>query len=286
MEEQINKIKELPSILGELKELVFERIRNPFLASFSFFWIIINWKIPFYLIASNKEVEERFEFVSLNYSSIYYTLLMPLVLAIGYLYLKDIIFNFLEKTTNNFFIKRKETETDKAVELIKLEVRKVDALNELKDAQERNKLAQSLKDCESKYNELKKTVSKLTTDKVNSEKMVDSLRKTIEYDFQFDLIDEKIQRFLNEKSETEIQTLGIKLSQLLTEFEMFANEEIKSIINELTKEELGYFRLNSDGKLVDVELFSTGKFALRYYIYSNSNFIPLKLNLKKRENRI
>lgn len=286
MEEPVNKIKELPSILSELKELVFERIRNPFLGSFSFFWIIINWKIPFYLIASNKEVEERFEFVSLNYSSIFNTLLIPLFLAIAYLYLKDIIFNFLEKTTNGFFIKRKTTEMKKTVDLINLEKQKVGALNELKDAQERNKLSQSLKECENNLIESKKAISKLTTDKDNSDKMVNLLKKTIEYDFQFDLMDEKIQRFLNKKSDTEIQTLGIKISNLLTEFEMFANDEIKDIINILTKEELGYFRLNSDGRLVDVELFSTGKFALRYHIYSNSNFIPLKLNLKKREYKI
>lgn len=189
------KLGELPSLLNDIKEVVFERIRNPFLASFSVFWLIFNWKIPFYLFLSNDQIEMRFTVISKVYSSWGNSLLYPFLFALGYIYLKDHFLNYLESTSNHAFLKQKKTEIVKTIGSIRLEKDKIDALNELQDAKDRNKFLEEIKRLQTVNTTLNdsKVENKAKIDFLNS--IIKSVISIIELDFYADSLDVRFKIF-------------------------------------------------------------------------------------------
>lgn len=273
------KLGELPSLLSDIKDVVFERIKNPFLASFSFFWIIWNWKIPFYLFLSDDQIEMKFTVVSKVYASFGNTFLFPFISAVLYFYLKDHFFNYLESTSNDAFLERKTTETNKTIELIKLEKKKVDALNELKDAQDKNvlkekinKLSKDLLDQKNLNKNLNDSISNL---KIDIEKFIETIR----FDFEFDLRENQIKNLLNQFSDHELKKMGVRLSTLNQLLGNAINDETIMEFRELKTLGLLDFEVFSGGKLESYQLTRNGKFVLKYYIYSNDKLGKNKIDL-------
>lgn len=61
-----------------------DRLKNPFLSSFLFSWIVINWKPVFVVLFSKLSIEARITAVSNLYGGVWHLLLFPLVCAVFY----------------------------------------------------------------------------------------------------------------------------------------------------------------------------------------------------------
>lgn len=59
-----------------------ERVKNPFISSFTIAWLVINWKPILIIIFSTLTIEERVEFVSTHYLSFKNYFLIPLCVAV------------------------------------------------------------------------------------------------------------------------------------------------------------------------------------------------------------
>ena len=61
-----------------------ERIKNPFIGSFIFSWIAFNWKPISTLIFSDKLIENRIDYITEHFTSIWHQLFFPLIFALFY----------------------------------------------------------------------------------------------------------------------------------------------------------------------------------------------------------
>lgn len=74
----------MKELINTLFDSSKERIKNPFIGAFVFSWIAFNWKAVFILLFSSLSVLERIDEITQNYSSIAFTLWLPLGFAIIY----------------------------------------------------------------------------------------------------------------------------------------------------------------------------------------------------------
>ncbi len=275
------KLGELPSLLSDIKDVVFERIKNPFLASFSFFWIIWNWKIPFYLFLSDDNIEMKFTVVSKVYASFGNTFLFPFISAVLYFYLKDHFFNYFESTSNDAFLERKKTENIKTIELIKLEKDKVDVLNELKDAQDKNKLKERITKLNEDLNKVN-TLNKNLTDEIsrlNIEK--ERLFSLVNQNTDLDLNDSRIQ-YIKEKLKNHRNLLnyGKNLFEYMQKVGKSLNDTELKFLNEINEYKLVDFELIGGNQLGNFYLTFEGRFLVSYYLFNEDTSFEDDLKIK------
>ncbi len=280
--ENKSKLGELPSLLGDLKDLVFERIKNPFLASISVFWLVINWKIPFYLLFSKVDIEKKFDVISDDYSNLENIFFYPLVLAMLYIFYKDKVFNFLEKVTNDSFVKRKETEVEKTIRLLDLEKMKVDKLNELKDAQDKNKLRDEVLKFEKFFEDQKQKNQELIKYNSNLEGTREKLFSIINNNTSLDLDDSRIKYVIKDLGNHQnLMEFGKKLFDLKGRVGDTLNKVDINLLNEIAKREYAQFDIVSDNKLGNFYLTFEGRFLVSYYLFNEENIFVNDLKIKK-----
>ncbi|EOD9428687.1 hypothetical protein ACJ5M7_005076 [Vibrio harveyi] len=71
-------MKFLKEWTGSVRKNFEQRLSNPLLGAFSVSWVFFNWKAITVLLASNKEIEAKIEFLEQNYSDVNYLLWFPL----------------------------------------------------------------------------------------------------------------------------------------------------------------------------------------------------------------
>ncbi len=75
----------MTEILNSFKDVTKERLKNPFIGSFIFAWIVFNWKPIIYIILSKDTIESRIQVISQYFSPITNTLIYPLLFALIYI---------------------------------------------------------------------------------------------------------------------------------------------------------------------------------------------------------
>ncbi|WP_299551374.1 hypothetical protein [Seonamhaeicola sp.] len=75
----------MKEFLNSLLEVSKERIKNPFLGSFIFAWLVFNWKPILYLIFSDDIMSDRISTIECKYINIWDNLGFPFVFAILYI---------------------------------------------------------------------------------------------------------------------------------------------------------------------------------------------------------
>lgn len=112
-----------------------ERLKNPFIGSYCLAFIFWNWQPFFYLIYSDEAVKERINYIAINYSSGFNTVLIPLIIAFIYNIVPPYIMLLVDKSTGYGKHQRLEhSSNDRKIE-IKYKMALVSAERNLREAQ-------------------------------------------------------------------------------------------------------------------------------------------------------
>lgn len=85
-----------------------DRLKNPFIGAFVFAWIGINWRPIITLLFSEKSIAERIQKIETDYSSLWLTLFLPLIIAVFYIVVIPYIMWLFDTFSNLALRNRKE----------------------------------------------------------------------------------------------------------------------------------------------------------------------------------
>ncbi|MDO8966367.1 hypothetical protein [Algoriphagus sp.] len=199
--------------IKDFMEFLKERLSNPFLMTFLFFWVIWNWQGLVFFIYSKDDIVTNLQYINSNYADIYRNLIYPLAFAIVSILISNIFYLGLEYLTNSFVLKRKKTLFSRLTEefnskedlakaeakynIAKTEARTIDELNSR--IGEREKEIESFKEL---VNELERQKSELSSS-LNSEKQSHLETKNIlQHNKDVEL---KLKRFINDWFEIQLK---------------------------------------------------------------------------------
>ncbi|MEB2775245.1 hypothetical protein SYJ56_07990 [Algoriphagus sp. D3-2-R+10] len=277
-------MESLGSIIKETKDAIFERIKNPFLGSLFFFWLIWNWKYWGYIVFGSNTFEFRIE-KSPAYMNWWFLTVLPLVLAIGYTLGSSYVFNWIESKSKSGIEERRRNYYERL---------KIDYTQRKEAAQEKYNLKKieegitQLDDLSASNEELRNELkferelaakNKTVLDEKNAN--IDHLKKTINLDFQFDLVDENIDRIIRDNSDEAITNLGNYISKLYGKLHKELESVDRNHLAMLEKIGAGMFEM-IDNKLVSIELFPTGRYLLRRFLFSRDEFLNININYSNR----
>ncbi|MEB2775244.1 hypothetical protein SYJ56_07985 [Algoriphagus sp. D3-2-R+10] len=284
MEEDKNE-SSISGIISDAKDFVNERFRNPFLLSFTFFWLLLNWRIPFLVFFSDYPILERYEEIEDFYTGWEFwlrNLMVPLISALLYVFLKDILFGLIEKQTKKPYINRFEIRIQKEIAEMNAMTARIDAEHNLADARTRFKryvdLEQQIKklqtDLETKTNEF--IILKSDNDLKNI--FVKQTLEAINIDFQVDLLDSTVIKFIEEHDDSEILDFGFTIFNLCKSIGTVVrnnfNDEFVLDMQFLINSGYMFARFSDDGVLTDIELYGVGRYIVSRYLYSKILFPP------------
>lgn len=94
------------------------RMENPFISSFVISFICLNWRPIVYIFASNKSIEDKFHFITLNYyghqwggtQNWFMYLIFPMVISFFYMLALPLILNWTEKIVHFTGVNRSRRE--------------------------------------------------------------------------------------------------------------------------------------------------------------------------------
>lgn len=95
----------MKEILESFMESSRERIKNPIIGSFMTAFLIYNWKAIIFLIFSKTSIEQRITTIRDNYSN-WDSIVLPILIALGYLILLPYISSILDNTLFKIFTTR------------------------------------------------------------------------------------------------------------------------------------------------------------------------------------
>ncbi len=87
-----------------------ERLKNPFIGTFIFALMALNWRPILYMSSSKSTILERITYIDKNFISIYNQLWLPLLLAIFYIVALPYLTLLFERLTRKAVIDRKENQ--------------------------------------------------------------------------------------------------------------------------------------------------------------------------------
>ncbi|MEB2775243.1 hypothetical protein SYJ56_07980 [Algoriphagus sp. D3-2-R+10] len=273
----------MTELLNDFKDIIKERIKNPFLGALTFFWFTFNWKGILYLIFASDLIEEKFVKIEEVYFSPLNFFLWPILSALGYVILGSYLFWGIEKVTAYGkkkrwvnFLKNKE-ESLKAQE--KVELAKV----HLEEAKTKFKVREDLT---AEISKLKYEISKeknrvltLENQIVHFEGKLKSYKEIVDLEFQFDLREDKVQKLIKGVTNEEVELLGQKIYNL---YESLGSNVglYNDSINELQNLEFGRFKVSSTKHLTNIELSSSGRYILRRFLYAKGLVNEEKFNFE------
>ncbi len=92
-----------------------ERMKNPLIFSFILSWIVFNWKPIFTLFLSDSIIENKINYIALNFSDLSFNLWYPLLFAFGYVIILPYLSIGIELILNKAKITRKRNFIDDQV---------------------------------------------------------------------------------------------------------------------------------------------------------------------------
>jgi hypothetical protein len=98
----------MKGIINAILDTSKDRLKNPFIGAFIFSWIAINWRPIATFLFSKHSIEIRIEKIQLNYSSLWETLLLPLIIAGIYIVVLPYLMLIFDLISNIALKKRKE----------------------------------------------------------------------------------------------------------------------------------------------------------------------------------
>ncbi|MCE7058154.1 hypothetical protein LZF95_25955 [Algoriphagus sp. AGSA1] len=226
--------------IKDFMEFLKERLSNPFLITFLFFWIIWNWQGLVFFIYSEDDIIYKIQYINAHYVDLNKNLIWPLVFAIGSILLSNIFYFGLEYLTNSFVLKRKQSLFKRLTEefqskeelaraeanynIAKSEARTIDELN--------NRIEESEQEIESYrilVDEIEKQRSELSSN-LNSEKQ--SHLETKNVLAQKKEIELKIKRFINDWLEILIEIDEQEYIYHQRHFNIIDNDLVKKVFKE------------------------------------------------------
>lgn len=99
--------------IASFAEAFKERLRNPFLAAFLISWIFCNWRPLVYIMFANVSIEHRILHIDDLYSSLWDSVLFPLILATLYTFGMPYLLWFVEWCVQKALAGRMSIDTEK-----------------------------------------------------------------------------------------------------------------------------------------------------------------------------
>lgn len=256
----------------DFMEFLKERLSNPFLMTFLFFWVIWNWQGLAFFIYSGDDIISKLQYINDYYVDLYKNLIWPLVFAIGSILLSNIFYFGLEYLTNSFVLKRKQSlykrltkqfeskenlaKAEANYSIAKTKAKTIDELNNR--IEERGQEIESLRGL---IDQLEKQKTELSLN-LNSEKESHLITKNILADKR--ITELKVKRFINDWFEILLE----KDEQEHINHQIHSNIIDKDLVKKAFKENMFYGELK---KIIEEHLdksdlsnfdFDKNKFAL------------------------
>lgn len=155
----------MKDLLNTLKETTKERIKNPFIGTYIFSFIIVNWKPILFLFFSDLKIEEKITFIEVKYTSLSYNFIVPLVISLIYTILLPYFMLLIEEILKKSINGRKKNQVQQlfidiknqqslAIEESKLE----DIKANYREKADLNSKIEKMKDINSEYEEIIKNL--------------------------------------------------------------------------------------------------------------------------------
>lgn len=286
-------------MVNDLKDFLKERIKNPFLAALTFFWIAFNWKILAYIFFSSDTIELKIECYR-NYYQWYNFYLYPFLSAIGYVIISTFIFAGIEwLSVKGFLIRRKvfytklegDIKAQEKVEIAKFH--REEARSGFKERKELNdKIDSLIKEIEEgnlKIEEERKRNTilegKLDTGMELFDKEIkqrEEIIKQINLDFQYDLRDPRIQKLIKDFEYNELDKLSSFIGSLIKIVNRRPFDGYERYIKQLEEINAGKFTIDKEkNQITNIELTPIGKYLLKRNLYSKESMNGIKFNFDK-----
>lgn len=209
-----------------------DRIRNPFVGTFITSWIIFNWKPIIFIIFSDKDIEEKINFIVKNYSDIWCYLWLPLFSAIFYIAILPYIsfgFEYLTKFSHGLRNKVNLEARSAALELqigvaqneIKLEEEKTT----FRERNSHNLMVESLQEQNTSLSQALEEANK-----THLETVAELLKKSENANKEFSTLAANYDRELKE-SNTNLNEERTKVLNLRTELNLLQKENNENFNN-------------------------------------------------------
>ncbi|MFL0081663.1 hypothetical protein V2647_04370 [Tenacibaculum maritimum] len=216
----------MKEFISNFFKLSNERLKNPLLFSFLLSWIAFNWRPIFTLFLSEKIIEDRINYISLNFNEIQYNLYYPLIFSIGYVLLLPYVTWLIEALVQFAKIGRKKNLINE--QLSDLRDKQKIAREEYKYEQEKagnaeiSQLNIKIQELSTTNNEKDKTIERLKIDLTQSKKEHKKLEQYISLEspdntnFNEEMkkeLDDEYEEFLKTEVSTYFEEIGSEISQ-------------------------------------------------------------------------
>lgn len=222
-----------------------ERLKNPMIGAFVIAWVAINWRFLAILFFSSKTIEQKIEFIELNYFNINNNLWLPLAFAVFYVLILPYIMALFDWLSQKGISLRKDIYKN----------------HRLTDIQNRQEIAaeewqlEKIREGSPDIQAMKDKIERLEFQITEKDKLISNLSESMDVD------DED-----TEKTETKTQTKARKKSSSKTKVK--ATEKDESKTTEITHPELKKYPIMKD--IVIRDLAKTEReWILIYALYSS-----------------
>jgi len=86
-------VKSITDLFGNVVDAFKERVASPIVGTFIFSWLLINWKLVYFLLGSDESTSSKISHIELHYLDFYHNLLYPILITALYLVLYPLIVN-------------------------------------------------------------------------------------------------------------------------------------------------------------------------------------------------
>jgi DNA-binding MarR family transcriptional regulator len=216
----------MKEFISNLFKVSNERLKNPLLFSFLLSWIAFNWRPIFTLLLSDKEIEDRISYITVNFNEIQYTFYYPLIFSLGYVLLLPYFTWLIEVMVQFAKIGRKQNLISE--QLSDLRDKQKIAREEFKYEQEKagnaemSQLNTKIQELSNVNVEKDKTIESLKIDLIESKRELKKLEQYIslenpdETEFNEEMkkeLDKEYQEFLKTEVSTYFEEIGSEISQ-------------------------------------------------------------------------
>lgn len=236
-------MEKITEVLENIFDSFKNRLKNPFIGTFTISWLIINWKPVYFVLFSKNNVEYKIDYVSMCFTNYWMILFWPSISTIFYMLFVPYINLYFEKGTKHSTLERnrirkndKVTELNHEADILIAEInrdhRKTEALEANNNALAAKESQKQIDQITKLYNDEKDKLSDMQSGYLDQIKSIEDRNKIAIQKLQADLNSISKDRYEKDMKLKELNSeLNEKILEIsqLKEYENFNKSSTKSL---------------------------------------------------------
>ncbi len=175
----------MKKLLETLFSTANNRIRNPFIGSFIFSWIVFNWKPISYFLFSDEKTRIKILFIEETYENVWNAVMLPLIFSLFYVLILPYLNQFIQSIT----FKAEKERRKKEQEL------KIENIGYLQESAEKEKILEDIRSGNRDIAQLNEKVTSLDVENQRLKETIQNKNEIIsDYEEQIDKVTSDLQK--------------------------------------------------------------------------------------------